>query len=71
MVIGVFLEWFRLKMLAGIDSGTFAGSLVISAATGVVFLAIFLLAGHIFKIEEITEMLNKLVKKIKEIFVNQ
>jgi len=71
MVIGVFLEWFRLKMLAGIDSGTFAGSLVISAATGVAFLAIFLLAGHIFKIEEITEMLNKLVKKFKEIFVNQ
>lgn len=71
IIIGVLLEWFKIKMLAGIDSGTFTGNLVISAVTGVVFSVIFLLAGHIFKIKEITEMVNKLVKKFKEIFVHQ
>jgi len=63
--IGVFLEWFKLKILSSIDSGTFAGSLAVLTLTGVVFLVLFFLGGYFLKIKEISEIKNIFVKKFK------
>ncbi len=65
MAIGVFLEWFKSKALCGIDADTFTGSLSVLALTGTVFIALFLLGGYLFKIKEISEIKNSLVKKFK------
>jgi len=65
MVIGVFLEWFKSKVLYGIDSGTFTGSISVLAMTVAVFSVLFFLGGYIFKIKEISEIKNGFVKKIK------
>ncbi|OEU82986.1 MAG: hypothetical protein BA873_08830 [Desulfobulbaceae bacterium C00003063] len=68
MAIGVFLEWFKSKILWGIDSGTFTGSVAVLTLTGTVFLVLFFLGGYIFKIKEISEIKNIFVKKLKDLF---
>jgi putative peptidoglycan lipid II flippase len=65
MGIGVFLEWFKSKVLGNIDSATFTGSIAVLAITGALFLFLFFLGGYIFKIKEIAEIKNNLVKKFK------
>jgi putative peptidoglycan lipid II flippase len=41
MGIGVFLEWFKSKVLGNIDSATFTGSIAVLAITGALFLFLF------------------------------
>ena len=65
VAIGVFLEWFKSKALCGIDSETFTGSIAVLALTGTVFIVLFFLGGYLFKIKEISEIKNNLVKKFK------
>ena len=68
LAIGVFLEWFKSKVLYDIDSRTFTGSLIILALTGVVFLLLFLLGAYLFKIKEVSEIKNSFVKKFKDLY---
>ncbi len=64
-VTGIFLAWFKSTALFWIDSTTFQGSLVVSLLTGAVFLVILLTAGYGLKIREVTELVNRLAKKLK------
>jgi len=63
-VLGVFLAWFKSTALFWIDSSTLHGSLMVSLFTGAVFLVILLAAGYGLKIKEVTEMVNRVVKKL-------
>ncbi len=63
-VLGIFLAWFKSKALFWIDSSTLHGSLMVCLLTGAVFLGILLAAGYGLKIKEVTEMVNRVVKKL-------
>ena len=64
VVLGIFLAWFKSKALFWIDSSTLHGSLMVCLLTGAVFLVILLTAGYGLKIKEVTEMVNRVVKKL-------
>jgi putative peptidoglycan lipid II flippase len=61
--LGIFLVWFKSVALDWIDATTFIGSLTMCALTGAVFLLILLGAGYGLKIKEVTELVDRLVKK--------
>jgi putative peptidoglycan lipid II flippase len=63
-VLGIFLAWFKSTALFWIDSTTFWGSLMVCVLTSAVFLLILLAAGYSLKIKEVTELVNRLVKKL-------
>jgi putative peptidoglycan lipid II flippase len=63
-VLGIFLAWFKSKALFWIDSSTLHGSLMVSLLTGAVFLVILLAAGYGLKIKEVTEMVDRVVRKL-------
>jgi putative peptidoglycan lipid II flippase len=63
-VLGIFLAWFKSTALFWIDSATFRGSLMVSFLTGAVFLVILITAGYGLKIKEVTELVNRLVRKL-------
>jgi putative peptidoglycan lipid II flippase len=63
-VLGIFLAWFKSSALFWIASATFQGSLMVSLLTGAVFLVILLTAGYGLKIKEVTELVNRLVRKL-------
>ncbi len=60
ILIGFFLEWFKTTFLSGIDAVTFTGSLMISAITGGLFVAVLLAAGYLLKIDEVLILFKKL-----------
>jgi putative peptidoglycan lipid II flippase len=61
--LGIFLALFKSKALFWIDSSTLYGSLTVSLLTGAVFLVISLAAGYGLKIREVTELVNRVVRK--------
>ena len=63
-VLGIFLAWFKSKALFWIDPSTLYGSLMVCLLTGAVFLVILLTAGYGLKIKEVTELVNRLAKKL-------
>jgi putative peptidoglycan lipid II flippase len=63
-LIGILLTWFRSVVLNWIDPSTLLGSLMMSALISSVFIIILLGAGYGLGIKEITELANRLVKKI-------
>ncbi len=65
LTIGIFLEWFKTAMLHGIDITTRTGSLLVSVITGTVFVVLLVSAGTIFKIDEINELIKRIVDKFK------
>ncbi len=62
--LGIFLAWFKSKALFWIDSSTLHGSLIVSLLTGLVFLVILLAAGYGLRIKEVTEMVDRVVRKL-------
>jgi len=64
-VLGIFLVWFKSRAFFWIDSSTVFGSLTVSLLTGAVFLVILLAAGYGLKIREVTELVNRVVNKLK------
>jgi putative peptidoglycan lipid II flippase len=62
-VLGIFLAWFKSTAFFWIDSSTLYGSLMVSLLTGAVFLGILLAAGYGLKIQEVTELVNRVVRK--------
>jgi hypothetical protein len=49
----------------GLDAATFGGNLGIVMITGIVFTVFFLPAGYVFRIQEIRELIDRLIGKIK------
>ena len=63
--LGIFLAWFKSKALFWIDPSTLHGSLMVCLLTGAVFLFILLAAGYGLKIKEVTELVNRVVRKLR------
>ena len=59
VLLGIFVAGFKLKVLGGIDSTTFSGSLWVTLVTGIVFTGLLLFAGYLLKVKEIREMINR------------
>ncbi|MGD9361744.1 MAG: murein biosynthesis integral membrane protein MurJ [Desulfobacterales bacterium] len=62
-VLGISLEVFKSKALFWIDPSTMHGSLMVCLLTGMMFLGILLVTGYGLKIKEVTELVNRVVKK--------
>jgi hypothetical protein len=58
-------------MLRGIDTATFYGSILVSALTAAVFMAIMAIVAYGLKINEITYVVGQFVNKLKKTFGNQ
>jgi hypothetical protein len=63
-LLGIFMAGFKLKVLGGIDSATFSGSLGVAVITGGVFVGVLFLGGYLLKIKEIREMINRVRVKL-------
>lgn len=62
-ILGLVLVGFKLTVFSEMDTATFGGSLRIVLITGIVFAALMLLAGYVFRIKEIREVINRLWKR--------
>jgi len=62
--MGVCLEWFRKTALSDINVMTLSGSFLVCLITGTLFLVLFLAAGQILGISEISELLNRIRNKL-------
>ncbi|MBI5590201.1 MAG: murein biosynthesis integral membrane protein MurJ [Deltaproteobacteria bacterium] len=60
---GLILEGLRMALARWTGGMALAGSLLIACGIGLVFLALLLAAGYLFKIREITETLGRLFQK--------
>jgi putative peptidoglycan lipid II flippase len=63
--LGLVLAWLKSIALSGIDSSTLAGSMVVCLIVGAVFVLILLVTGYGLKIKEITELADRVRKKIR------
>ncbi|MGD9079516.1 MAG: murein biosynthesis integral membrane protein MurJ [Desulfobacterales bacterium] len=63
-LLGIFMAGFKLKVLGGIDSATFTGSLVVAVITGIVFMGVLFLGGYLLKIKEIKEVIHRVRAKL-------
>jgi putative peptidoglycan lipid II flippase len=64
-LLGLILVGFRLTVLSGMDAATFSGSLQIVLITAIVFMALLLLAGYVFQIKEIREVIRRFTTKLR------
>jgi len=62
--VGLLLLKIRSIFLPFFNSSTIFGALAISTITGTIFTLIFIISGVLFKIEEITLFMAKLVRKL-------
>lgn len=62
-ILGLVLVGFKLTVFSEMATATFGGSLRIVLITGIVFAALMLLAGYVFRIKEIREVINRLWKR--------
>jgi putative peptidoglycan lipid II flippase len=64
-LLGIFMAGFKLRVLGGIDSATFSGSLAVALITGIIFMSILFLGGYVFRIKEIREIIDRFMAKLK------
>jgi hypothetical protein len=65
VLIGIVLVWFRSVVLAGIEATTIAGSLLAVVLSSALFLIVLLVAGYGFKINEIGELVRRILNKLR------
>jgi putative peptidoglycan lipid II flippase len=63
--LGFLLSWFKSTALGAIDTSTLPGSLSVCIIVGAVFVLILFAAGYIFRIQEITGLVNRISAKLK------
>ena len=63
-VMGFCLEWIRRTALSNINVMTLPGSFLVCVIIGTLFLAMFIAAGHILGISEISDLLNRIRNKL-------
>jgi hypothetical protein len=63
-LLGIFMAGFKLRVLGGIDSATFSGSLAVALITAIIFMSILFLGGYIIKIKEIREVIRRVRIKL-------
>jgi putative peptidoglycan lipid II flippase len=64
ILLGVCALLIKTGLLSVVDNATFTGCIVILSVTGGVSFLLFVAAGYFFRIEEITAVLDKLVRKL-------
>jgi putative peptidoglycan lipid II flippase len=64
VLLGIFMVGFKLKVLGGIDSTTFSGSLWVAFITAIVFMGILFLGGYLLKIKEIREVIHRVTQRL-------
>jgi putative peptidoglycan lipid II flippase len=62
--LGFLLGWFKSTALSAIDTSSFAGSLAVCLIVGAVFSLILLVAGYGLKIQEITDLVDRITAKL-------
>ncbi len=62
--LGLFLYWFKTQLLGGIDGSRLAGSLIICAVTGTVFIVSLVILGYGLRLPEITDSVERALAKI-------
>jgi len=63
-VMGLCLEWFRRTALSGINAMTLPGSFIVCLIIGTLFFVLFIAAGHILRISEISDLLHRIRNKL-------
>jgi putative peptidoglycan lipid II flippase len=63
--LGFILTWLKSTALSAIDASTFLGSLTVCMIIGAVFAIVILAIGYIFRIQEITGLVNRIAAKVK------
>ena len=64
MAMGICLEWLRKTALSGINVMTLTGSFIVCIIIGTIFFLLFISAGHILGISEISDLLHRFKNKI-------
>jgi putative peptidoglycan lipid II flippase len=64
VLMGVGLETFRSNVLSGINTTTFAGSFLVCMIVGSLFCGVFIGAGYILGISEISGLLSRITRKL-------
>jgi putative peptidoglycan lipid II flippase len=65
IVLGLCLVGLKQTVFSRMDAATFGGSLQIVLVTGIAFAALMLLAGYVFRIKEIREMISRFIAKLR------
>ena len=68
-IVGVLFEWFKGKFLGGLDVTAFSGSFLMAAFLSALFAVVFISAGYIFRIKEITDIADRVAGRLKKIRV--
>ncbi len=64
-VMGLFLMGVKRTLLRAMDTATFGGSLQTVLITAIIFVGLMLLAGYVFRIKEIREVVKRLIAKLR------
>lgn len=64
--IGVFLEWFKRQLFSEIVMDSLPGCLLSSVIIGLIFIIIFIMAGYIFQIKEISDFARRLIAQVEK-----
>jgi peptidoglycan biosynthesis protein MviN/MurJ (putative lipid II flippase) len=64
ILLGGGAFFIKAGLLSVVDNATFTGCIVILSITGGLSLFLFVAAGYFLRIEEITAVLNKLVRRL-------
>ncbi len=67
-IMGPLLVWFKANLLEGIDTATFAGSVLVIGLTGTAFVAVMAMVAYALKVNEITYVARQIVKLVKKTF---
>jgi putative peptidoglycan lipid II flippase len=65
IVLGLCLVGLKQTVFSRMDAATFGGSLQIVLVTGIAFAALMLLAGYVFRIKEIREVISRFIAKLR------
>ncbi len=63
--LGFLLNWIKSTASSAIDTTTLAGSLAVCLIVGALFVVIILATGYIFRIQEITDLVNRITAKLR------
>ena len=65
-ILGPLLVWFKANLLNGIETATFAGSLLVIALTSAAFLAVMAIVAYGLKVNEITYVAGQIVNQVQK-----
>ena len=63
--LGFGLHWFKGFALRGLDASTFTGCVLICLVIAALFGALFIVAAYVFRVREITEVINKVKQRLR------